>query len=74
MTDLAHTSTLISAKSASNTFGCRSNCGQAVPILLLRICAHASDSDNLLVFLDALLQLPKQYSESCTHMSVDAEN
>jgi hypothetical protein len=59
MTDLAHTGTLISAESAGNPFSCRCDGGQGVAILLFRIGAHASDSDDLLVFLDALLQLPK---------------
>ena len=64
-THLAHTSSLISRKAATYAIRGWRDEGQTVPILLFGIGAHAGDGDDLLVFLDALLQLPEENTEAC---------
>ena len=63
-THLAHACALISAEAPAYAIGGWCNCGQTASIGLLGISSHAGHSQNLLVFLDSLLQLPKKNAQA----------
>lgn len=64
LTHLAHTCALISAEAPAYAVCGWCNGGQAVSIGLLGIGSHAGNGQNLLVFLDSLLQLAEEHAQA----------
>jgi hypothetical protein len=64
LTHLAHACALISTEAPAYAICGWCDGGQAASIGLLGIGSHAGNSQNLLVFLDPLLQLSKENTEA----------
>jgi hypothetical protein len=65
MYDLSNAGPIISSEASSDLVGCWSNIAQAHPIRILRFSPHPRNGQDLLVFCHALLQLPKEDSQTC---------